>query len=121
MPDLLSDEWLRALEAAARAAQVGPVDGPLVIQQVVTDGGSEVGYVIRVTADGVTVERGHADDADVTFTLDRATAEAVHRGELSAQVAFMNGRLRVGGDLARLTAEARELTSMAERFGGTEA
>ena len=35
----------------------------------------------------------------MTFTQDVETAAAVNRGELSAQAAFMTGRLRVGGDV----------------------
>ncbi|MGE3621694.1 MAG: SCP2 sterol-binding domain-containing protein [Acidimicrobiia bacterium] len=153
---MFSDEWLAALEAAARSAGIRAEDRPLVLQQVVTDGrarsldgpspfdrggdghlpdagppategsrgngdGSstgEVAYVIRIDREGVTVRPGRAADADVTFTQDRATAAAVQAGTLSAQAAFMAGRIRLGGDLGRLTGDARTLAALVGSFRG---
>ena len=42
------------------------------------------------------------DDADLTFHLAAADAEAVARGEPAPLSAFQAGRLRIGGDLPRL-------------------
>lgn len=98
MTERFTPGWLAELDAAARAASV-PDDLDLVIQQVVTDGDRELAYAIRLRDGAASVEQGRADDADVIFTQDRATATAIATGELSAQAAFMAGRLRVGGDL----------------------
>ena len=65
--------------------------------------------------------RGRVADPDLTFTQDRATAEAIHRGELSAQAAFMQGRLRLGGDLRRVIDRAAELTAIDDVFASTRA
>lgn len=120
MDELFSDRWLHDLEAAAREAGIVATDESLVIQQVITEpAGSETAYVIEVGADGVRAHQGRAEVADVVFTLDREAAEAVHRGELSAQVAFMEGRLRVGGDLRRLTSGARAAAAVASSFPGS--
>ena len=54
-------------------------------------------------------QRGRAADAHVTFTQDRGTAVAIARGELSAQVAFLSGRLRVGGDIRNVIDRTRDL------------
>jgi hypothetical protein len=56
-----------------------------------------------VFGDGhVSVRRGEAGDPTVTFRCDRPTAEAIARGQSSAQRAFMAGQLRIGGDASAL-------------------
>jgi hypothetical protein len=112
--EFLSDDWIEGLDAAARRATV-PEDVRLVVQQVVRDGaGPEVAYAIRIEDGTARVERGLAADADVSFTQDRATAVAIARGELSAQVAFLAGRLRVGGDIRQVIDRGRDLALLDE-------
>ena len=93
------------------------------LQQVVTDGpdGHEVAYALVVRGGRVHVERGRADDPDLVFTQDRDTAEAIHRGELSAQAAFMQGRLRLGGDLRAVVDRASELAAVHDVFASVRA
>ena len=116
MARFLSDAWLAQLEAAARLARP-PADLTLVVQEVVLhDRGDETAYVIRIGSGKVEVERGRALDADVTFTQDRATAAAIASGELSAQSAFMAGRLRMGGDLRAVLDRAQDLAALDDVF-----
>jgi hypothetical protein len=118
----LTDAWLDDLDAAARVAEL-PTHAPLVLQQVVPDGpdGREVAYALVVRDGRVRVERGRASHPDLVFTQDRATAEAIHRGELSAQAAFMQGRLRLGGDLRAVVYRAGELTAVHDVFASVRA
>ncbi|MGH9083875.1 MAG: SCP2 sterol-binding domain-containing protein [Acidimicrobiales bacterium] len=117
----LSDAWLADLEAAARVASP-PADLTLVVQEVVLhDRGDETAYAIRIGGGKVEVERGRAADADVTFTQDRATATAIASGELSAQSAFMAGRLRMGGDLRAVLERAQDLTVLDDVFASARA
>ena len=113
MAGFLTDAWLDDLEAAARAAEVASA-AHLVLQQIVPDGpdGHEVAYALVVADGRLRVERGRVGAADLTFTQDRATAEAIHRGDLSAQAAFMQGRLRLGGDLRAVIDRAGELEAI---------
>ena len=75
-----------------------------------------------MVADGrLRVERGRVAEPDLTFTQDRATAEAIHRGELSAQAAFMQGRLRLGGDLRAVIDRAGELGAIDDVLGSVRA
>lgn len=121
MAEFLSDAWIEELARAADAA-VAPSELRIVIQQVVTlDPDDERTFVIRIEHGGVTVEAGRAPDCDVSFTQDRSTAAAIARGELSAQAAFMAGRLRVGGDLRAVIDRAPALTSLADLFAETRA
>jgi hypothetical protein len=103
----LSPAWLAALHDAAERAPGGVdggADGPrLVVQQVVTGGPKGiVEYHVVVDGGATTVHAGRAPDPTITFTQDRDTAAAVSRGELSAQGAFMTGRIRVRGNLTEL-------------------
>jgi putative sterol carrier protein len=116
MGQFLSPEWVTALAEASRSARA-PDGVRLALQQVVVDDdGTEVAYVVRVADGAVTVEPGRADDPDVTFTQDRATAEAIAAGTLSAQAAFLAGRLRVGGDLTAVLGGARDLAGLDDVF-----
>jgi alkyl sulfatase BDS1-like metallo-beta-lactamase superfamily hydrolase len=118
----LTDEWFREAAAAAGDARVDD-DLRIVIQQVVTDGphGEDLPYVVTVGDGTLSVQRGWADVADVTFTQDRRTAEAIHRGELSAQTAFIEGRLRLGGDLRALIDRAGALATIDDVLGAARA
>lgn len=122
MPEFLSPAWVAALADAAAQAEA-PDDLELVVQQVVVDGsdGHEVAYALRIAGGAITVTDGRVEDADLTFTQDRATAGAIARGELSAQAAFLDGRLRVGGDLASTRGGARALATIADVFAAPRA
>jgi len=120
----LSPEWIVALDEAARASsslREAAADLDLTVQQVVRDGDDEVTWYVRLRGGEVGVRAGRADDADVTFTQDRATARAIADGELSAQAAFMAGRLRTGGDLTRLLAHREALADLDDVFADVRA
>ncbi|MDQ6696650.1 MAG: SCP2 sterol-binding domain-containing protein [Actinomycetota bacterium] len=107
MATYLSTEWLaEADDAMSRSDSLRDATSgvALVIQQVVTGGpdGADARYHVVVDHGAVSVVPGPAAQPDVTFTVDHATAAAIGRGDLSAQTAFMVGKLRVGGDLERL-------------------
>src|SRR5918994_1854302 len=62
----------------------------------------------------VTIDHGRvalverpAGAADLRFSADHPTAAQIASGELAAQRAFVEGRLRVGGDLSLLTRHQR--------------
>lgn len=124
MPEFLSDDWIAGLDAAAQSTQV-PDALSLVIQQVVVLGdGAEQAFAIRINGGRVSVQRGRADDADdadVTFTQDAATAAAITQGALSAQAAFIAGRLRVGGDLRTVIDQASGLAATDDVFATVRA
>jgi len=118
----LTDQWFDELDTAARGKHVAD-DLRLVIQQVVPDGpdGVPIAYSVSVADGSITVRRGWADAPDVTFTQDRATAEAIHRGELSAQTAFIEGRLRLGGDLRAVIERAGSIADIDDVFEAVRA
>ena len=121
MAEFLSDAWIADLDRAARSAAV-PSELSLAVQQVVLDErGVESSYVVRIAEGRAAVEAGRSDDVDITITQDRATAGEIARGELSAQTAFMSGRLRIGGDLREVIERARELATIEDIFAAARA
>jgi hypothetical protein len=116
----LSEEWLKALEAAAATATI-PDSLSLVVQQVVTDEQGEVAYCIRLGGGRVAVSPGRCDDADITLCSDRTIAADVARGILSAQTAFITGALTVHGDLSLLIDQAPGLQALDSVFAAARA
>lgn len=121
MAEFLSDAWIAELDRVGRETQVAPALRLAVQQVVLDDRGRETAYVVRVGGGHVAVEPGRSDDVDITITQDRATAAEIARGELSAQTAFMSGRLRLGGDLREVIDRATELAAIADIFASARA
>jgi hypothetical protein len=102
----LSDEWLDEAGAAlagSEALRAPAGQAPVVLQYEVTAApGGKCTYSLSVTEAGAVLQRGPHADAAASFGLDYATAAEIARGELSAQAAFMQGRLKLGGDVTVL-------------------
>jgi len=122
MPRYLSREWLEAAQWAidANTSVREAVSGAdFVVQHVVTGGSDgDVTYHVRVGVDGVRICAGEAPDPTVVFTEDYDTAAAIGRGELSAQAAFMAGRIRVRGDLPRLVEQNSAFSDIEDALAG---
>jgi hypothetical protein len=128
--EFLSDEWIAALDAAARAALRDGADDAdlLAVEPVVcgVPGRGDVRYRVSCGTAVRAVTRPSdvsADDAsaDVRIETDYATAVALARGQLNAQTALADGLLRVSGDLARLAAHASALARLGDLFASVRA
>lgn len=111
MTDFLSDEWFAAMAEAATRARP-PADLDLSIEQEITGVAT---WTIRIADGRVALERsaGPANAAaDVRIVTDAATAAGIRAGEVSAQRAFLDGDLRIGGDVAALMTHREELASL---------
>lgn len=119
MAEFLSPEWITALhEAASSDADLAEATAEmdLILEQHVTDGDDEIAYHIVFDRGSVSIAAGPADSPTVRFRQDRATAEAIALGELSAQRAFMSGRLRIGGDVQALVENSQALAALGDTF-----
>jgi putative sterol carrier protein len=73
------------------------------IQFNVTDApGGDVSYYLKTAGGNALLALGSLEGADVTVGNNYDTASAVSKGELNTQTAFMTGKLKVSGNLAKL-------------------
>jgi hypothetical protein len=107
----LSDEWI--VEARRiredHAGEGIPVPTVVRMNQVITEvpfGDGSVEANLDTSSGELVMELGHLEDPDVTVTLDYETARAIFvEGTAQAGMqAFMAGKIRVDGDLAKLVA-----------------
>jgi hypothetical protein len=116
VPEFLSDEWVEALDAAARDAP--PLDGlQLVLQQIVRGPApTEHLYALVFEEGGLRVRPGRHADPDVTVVTDYETAVAIQRAQTTALGALAAGRLELRGDPSALLRGARALARVPDLF-----
>jgi putative sterol carrier protein len=115
--EFLSDDWFDTLEARASRAVV-PAGIDLTLHQTVGRDPA-ISWQIHIGAGAVKIERGAAEEADVHLASDLHTALGIHRGEISAQRAFLDGRLRIDGDIATLMTHREVLEALTPLLGIT--
>lgn len=121
--EFLSDEWIAALDAAARRRQVGD-DDPLADVSFVleADFGERTWRLVIDSGDVSARWTSDGDDpADVRLVAGPEVAEAIASGSRAALDAFMKGDLRIGGDVAALMANRPALETLGELFAEVDA
>lgn len=102
----LSPEWLsevttalenhQGFQEAARgmelAIQFNVLESPL----------GDTGYHLMVTPQAITIALGVREDLDITISQNYETAAAIMKGDLNVQSAFITGKIKVSGNLAKL-------------------
>ena len=121
----LSPEWLDAAGAALAADASLPLalaGVTLTVEQAV-DGspGGTVRWHVTVDDGKVALTPGPAAHPDLRFTTTYPVAVAVARGDRSAQRAFIEGGLRVGGDLSLLITHHRALAAVDDALAAVRA
>lgn len=103
MTKYLSQEWLDETRELAASQPERP--GASARIQYVVGGGpdGDVRYY-WILEDGKLLESalGTVDDVDFTLTLTYEDSVKVQRGELDANAAFMQGRMKVAGNMGKL-------------------
>lgn len=106
MSKFLSDEWAADVTAALNSHEgfknaIG--DAELGIQFATSDApDGDVDYYLKTGGGDATLALGTLEGADVTVAQGYDTATAISKGELNTQSAFMTGKLKVSGNLAKL-------------------
>lgn len=120
MPKWMTQEWMDEQRRLAEDQPERP--GASARMQYVVTGGPEGDITYYwVLEDGHLRENrlGRLDDAELTLTQSYEDALKIQKGELDEQAAFMQGRIKVEGNMAKLMAllpitsspEYRELQS----------
>ncbi len=115
----LSDEWIAEArkiraEMADPERESAPPSASVRMNQVITEvpfGDGNLEAHLDTSSGTLEMETGHLDEPDVTVTLDYATAKAIFvDGTLDAGMqAFMAGKVRVQGDMAKLISAIQQL------------
>ena len=105
MSKYLSQEWL---DESAKMAESQPErPGASAKMQYVITGAPEGDikyYWILENGKLLESKLGEIPDSDFTLTLSYADSMAVQKGELDANAAFMQGRMKVTGNMGKLMA-----------------
>jgi putative sterol carrier protein len=105
----LSDEWM-AEAKKIREEYRGKTPAPahtVKMNQIITDvpfGDGTIEAHMDTSSGELEMDTGHVDGADVTVTLDYATAKAifVEGNPQAGMQAFMAGKVKVQGDMTKL-------------------
>ena len=107
----LSDEWmLEAQKIREEFRGKGqPAAHKIKMNQIITDvpfGEGTMNAHMDTSSGELEMDQGHIDDAEVTVTLDYATAKAifVEQNPQAGMQAFMAGKIKVQGDMTKLMA-----------------
>ncbi len=103
----LSAEWVQAINDALDSSEdfkKAAAGKNVKIQQVVTDvpNGGEVRYYFQLEDGQPQLALGELMDPEATLTQTYETAAAISRQELNPQAAFMQGKLKVSGNMMKL-------------------
>ncbi len=103
----LSEEYFKEANDALQSneAVLKAASGKNVAVQVVTGqvpGAGEVKTYLKITDGMPVVGLGEVDNADATISQDYPTAVALDKGELNAQNAFMQGKIKIKGNLMKM-------------------
>ena len=103
----LTEEWAKTMTEKLNASddfKNAASSQEVKLQQVVTDtpDGGEGKYYFTIEGGNATVSLGEISDADATITQNYETAVAINKQELNAQNAFMQGKLKISGNMMKL-------------------
>jgi putative sterol carrier protein len=120
----LSEEWARAVTEALNASeefQQAAANQQVKLQQIVTDAPEGGGKYYFSLEDGkAEIDLGEVIDPEATLSQDYETAVAISRMELNPQNAFMQGRLKVQGNMMKLLQLQGVLNAMPKALSQTE-
>lgn len=122
MAKFLSDEFMVDATEALNTDEtfrsaITNVD--LSIEFTVTDAPEgEVVYSLAIADGRAELARGPVPDADVQVSNDYETAVGISKGEVNTQMAFMTGKLKVGGNMAALMMNQNVINQFAPAMAG---
>ena len=103
----LTEEWINGVNEALsthdgfKAAAAG-IDLGLQFAVSGAPEGCIEQYYLKLDAGSPSAASGEIEGSDVGISSDYETSAAISKGELNTQTAFMTGKLKVTGNLAKL-------------------
>lgn len=121
----LSEEWTQQATDSLNnhdgfASAVADISLGLQFKVTDTPESGDVDYYLKIGEGLAALKLGEMDDPDVSVTNDYTTASAISKGELNMQSAFMTGKLKVSGNLAKLMMHQAALTHLAGAVSSME-
>jgi len=77
-------------------------------------------YYLKVEDGSAETDTGPLEGADVTVASDFETSKAISRGELNVQMAFMTGKIKVGGNMAKIMMHQAVINDYARVLSGLD-
>ena len=121
----LSEEWAEAMTNSLNSSEefkAAAAGQQARLQQVITDApkSGETRYYFTLEDGKAQVGLGELTDAEATITQSYETASAINRRELNASQAFMQGKLKISGNMMKLMQLQGIFTTMANAVSGVE-
>lgn len=106
MSKFLSEAWAKDVTSALNSHQgfknaMGGADLGIQFHTEEAPEG-DVDYYLKTSGGTANLGMGTLDEPDVTVKQSYDTAVAISKGDLNTQSAFMSGKLKVSGNLAKL-------------------
>ena len=125
MAKFLTAEWLGALTKTVNAhegfmSSIANVELTLQFEIPDAPDDAESGYYVAVSDGNATAAPGTAENPDATIVQSYETAQAISKGELNTQMAFMTGKLKVSGNMAKLMMNQAMLGQFAAATAGMD-
>ena len=125
MAKFLTNDWLQALNDTVNAHQgfrnaIAKVDLTLQFEAPDAPEGAEKRYYLQIQNGELVASAGDADSPDATITNSYETAMAVSKGEMNTQMAFMSGKLKVSGNMAKIMMNQGTFNAFADAASGVE-
>lgn len=120
----LSDEWLSEVESRLNSNEgfqtAAKGQAARLQQQISGAPMGDVSYGFVLDGGKVAMTKGDIENAEATVSQDYPTAVAISKLELSGQQAFMQGKLKVSGNLMKIMQLQGTLAAMAPAMEGLE-
>jgi putative sterol carrier protein len=121
----LTEEWATTMTEKLNASddfKSAAANQQVKLQQVVTDtpDGGEGKYYFTIDGGEAQVAIGELSDAEATITQNYETAVAINKQELNAQNAFMQGKVKISGNMMKLMQLQGVFTAMPKAVDDVE-
>jgi putative sterol carrier protein len=120
----LTEEWAQAMTEALNSSEdfkKAASGQQAKLQQVVSDAPQgEVKYYFKLEDATADVSLGELSDAEATISQNYDTAVAINKQELNPQNAFMQGKLKISGNMMKLMQLQGVINAMPKAVSGVE-